>query len=298
MKKKLSRNLGLYIMLILPILFFIVFRYVPMSNIVVAFKDYNLILGTWKSPWAGFKYFKQAFGDNSFWNALKNTFVLNGLDLVIGFPVPIILAILLNELVSVRYKRIVQTVLYMPHFLSWIIISGIAFQIFAPSTGLLNQFITSFGGKPIPFLTDAAHWVGTYVGLGLWQSMGWNTIIYLAAITSIDPTLYEAAEIDGAGRFAKMRNITLPSISPTIITMLIMNLGRILSTEFDRPWSLRNTRLQDVADVLSTYVYRLGIRDNRIALATAVGLFQSVVCVIFLVIANQVAKKFGEDGIW
>ena len=294
----LKGHMALYIMLLLPLTFFFVFRYVPMVNIAIAFKDYNFFQGVWASPWVQFKYFIQAFSDKDFYNALRNTLLLNSLDLVVGFPVPIILAILLNELVFKRYKRFTQTVLYLPHFLSWIIISGIALQIFAPSTGIINVLLSRLGFQAIPFLTEETHWIVTYVLLGLWQSMGWNTIIYLAAITSISPALYEAAEMDGATRFKKMIHITLPGIRPTIVVMLIMNLGRILSVDFDRPWALRNPLIQTVADVISTYVYRVGITASQYSLAAAVGLFQSFICVIFLVAANAIAKKVGDEGIW
>lgn len=186
----------------------------------------------------------------------------------------------------------------MPHFLSWIIISGLAKQLFTPTTGLVNIVLNRLGFEPIPFLNDPVHWVWTYVFLGVWQSVGWNTIVYLAAITGINPELYEAAEIDGAGRFRKIWHVTLPGLRPTIITLLILSLGRILGSEFDRPYALSNNLVTEVSNVISTYVYAYGIKGLQFSLTTAVGIFQSVVCVIFLFAANALAKKFGERGIW
>lgn len=294
----LRRTWPLYVMLVLPIAFFVIFRYLPMTNIVMAFKDYNMFKGVWQSDWAGFKWFEKAFASKDFWTSLRNTIMLNFLDLLIGFPAPIILAILLNEVVFYRFKRVTQTVVYLPHFLSWIIISGMAFQLLAPSSGVINQFLVKLGASPVEFLGDKKLWVCTYVVLGLWKEVGWNAIIYLAAISGINTELYEAAEIDGAGRFRKIWHVTLPGIRSTIIVLLVMNLGRILGIEFDRPYSLQNTSVMDVADVISTYVYRVGIRGLQFSLTAAVGLFQSVVCVIFLLTANAIAKKFGERGIW
>ncbi len=297
----LRKYWSLYLMLILPLAYFVVFRYIPMTYIQIAFKKYSIVQSVWEMPWAdnhGFEYFIKAFSNRDFLYALRNTIMLNLLDLLIGFPAPIILALLLNELPYKRFKRFTQSVAYMPHFLSWIIISGIALQLFAPSTGLVNIVLNRLGFESIPFLNDPKHWVFTYVFLGIWKNMGWNTIIYLAALTNINPELYEAASIDGAGRFQKIRYITLPGLRSTIITLLILNLGHILSSEFDRPYSLSNALVHNVSNVIATFVYTYGIRGLQFSLTTAVGLFQSVVGVIFLLAANALAKKFGERGIW
>jgi len=297
----LKRSWMLYLMLLFPIAFFVVFRYVPMTNIVTAFKDYNIFQGVWSkgSPWVGLKWFRTAFGMRDFWLAFRNTIWLNFLDLLVGFPAPIILALLLNELLFKTFKKFTQTVIYLPHFLSWIIVSSIATRLLAPSTGVVNVFLVeTFGIGPIDFLMDKGKWVMTYIVFGVWKEMGWGTIIYLAAITGINPELYEAAEVDGAGRWRKLWYITLPGIRPTIIVLLIMNIGRILGIELDRPYTMMNNIVMEVADVLSTLVYRVGIRSFQFSLTTAIGLFQSVICVIFLVAANSIAKKFGERGIW
>jgi putative aldouronate transport system permease protein len=293
-----QRTWMLYLMLLLPMAFFVVFRYVPMTNIVIAFKDYNIFRGVWDSPWAGGKWFGQAFRSRDFYFALRNTLTLNLLDLAVGFPAPVILAILLNELPFRRYKKMTQTLVYLPHFLSWIIISGIAVQLFAPGGGIVNIGLSKIGLGPINFLMEKGLWIGTYVGLGVWKEMGWGTIIYLAAITGINPEMYEAAEVDGAGRWRKIWHITLPGIRPTIVVLLIMNLGRILGSEFDRPYTMANPMVMEVADVISTLVYRVGIRSSQFSLTAAIGLFQSVVCVVFLIAANAVARKSGERGIW
>jgi putative aldouronate transport system permease protein len=302
-KKRLSRSSYfkrswmLYLMLVPPLAFFLIFRYVPMTNIVIAFKDYNIFRGVWASPWVGLKWFSQTFQSQDFYLALKNTLVLNILDLAVGFPAPIILAILLNELAFKRFKKVTQTVLYLPHFLSWIIISGMAIQLFAPYGGVINMFLEKLGLPPSNFLMESVSWIGTYIGLGVWKDVGWNTIVYLAAIAGINPELYEAAEVDGAGRWRKIWNVTLPCIRSTIVVLLIMNMGRILGSEFDRPYVMGNHTVRQVADVISTLVYRVGIRSNQFSLTAAIGLFQSVVCVFFVGAANAIAKKAGERGI-
>jgi len=291
----------LYLLLLFPVAYFIIFKYIPMTYIQIAFKKYSIVQSPWKMPWAdnyGMQYFIEAFSNKDFLLALRNTIMLNFLDLICGFPAPIILALILNELPYKKFKRFTQTVAYMPHFLSWIIISGLAKQLFTPTTGLVNITLTRLGFETIPFLNDPNWWVVTYIFLGIWQSVGWNTIIYLAALTTINPELYEAASIDGAGRLRKIWNVTLPGLRPTIITLLILSLGRILGSEFDRPYALSNNLVKDVSNVIATYVYSYGIKGLQFSLTTAVGLFQSVVCVIFLFIANALAKRFGERGVW
>lgn len=291
----------LYALLFLPLLYLLIFKYIPMLYVQIAFKKYQLGMSVWDMPLAkhaGMEYFMKAFKSKDFIQALKNTVGLNFLDLIVGFPAPIIFALILNELVFKRFKRVVQTIAYMPHFLSWVIIYGLALQLFAPSTGFVNMIIQNMGFEPIPFLNSSSHWVGTYIGLGVWQSFGWNSIIYLAAIAGINPELYEAASVDGAGRFKKMWHITLPGIKSTIVVLLVMNLGNILGSGFDRPFALQNKLVMDVANVLSTYVYKVGIKGLQFSLTTAIGLFQSLVCVIFLLLANWLARKMGERGIW
>lgn len=296
-----KRYWPLYLMLLLPLIYFFVFRYIPMTYVQIAFKKFSIVKNVWEMDWAGnngWEYFIKAFSNRDFLYALRNTIMLNFLDLLIGFPAPIILAIILNELAFKRFKRVTQTIVYMPHFLSWIIISGLALQLLAPTNGLVNILLNRMGADSIKFLNDPGNWIWTYILLGVWQSVGWNTIIYLAAITGINPELYEAASVDGAGRLRKIWNITLPGLRPTIVVLLIMSLGRILGSEFDRPYALGNNLVKNVSNVISTFVYTNGIRGNQFSLTTAVGLFQSIICVIFLLLANAIAKKSGERGVW
>lgn len=297
----MKRYWQLYVLLFLPMLYLLIFKYVPMIYIQIAFKKYSIVESVWNMPWAGnngFEYFIKAFNNKDFINALRNTLMLNLLDLVIGFPAPIIFALILNELVFKKFKRVIQTVAYMPHFLSWVIIYGLALQIFAPSSGLVNMVLNNFGIEAIPFLNDSKHWVATYIFLGVWQNFGWGSIVYLAAIAGINSELYEAASVDGCGRFKKMWHITLPGIKPTIVVLLVMNLGNILGSGFDRPFAMQNNLVMDVAEVISTFVYKNGIQGLQFSLTTAVGFFQSVICVIFLLLANWISRKLGERGIW
>lgn len=297
----MKRYWQLYALLVLPLLYLLIFKYIPMIYIQIAFKKYSIVESVWKLPLAanhGFEYFIKAFKSKDFILALRNTVGLNLLDLVIGFPAPVIFALVLNELCFKRFKKVVQTIAYMPHFLSWVIIYGLALQLFAPSTGFVNMILNNLGMSSIPFLDDSRHWVATYIGLGVWQNFGWGSIVYLAAIAGISPELYEAASVDGAGRFKKMWHITLPGIKPTIVVLLVMNLGNILGSNFDRPFALQNNLVMDVANVLSTYVYKVGIKGLQFSLTTAVGLFQSVVGVFFLLTANWISRKLGEQGIW
>ena len=293
----LRRYGTLYLLLIVPLAFFVLFRYTPMTYILQAFKKNNILIPPWKVEWArdnGFQWFLKAFKDKDFIIALKNTLFLNLLDLIIGMPMPIIMALLLNELAFPKYKRLTQTVLYLPHFLSWVIISSISLRLFATNDGIVNQLFRT----TIPYMEENSHWRGMYIVLGIWKECGWNTIIYLAALTGINAELYEAAEVDGAGRLQKIWHVTLPGIRATIIILLIMNLGRILGSEFDRPYTLANLQVKTVSTTISIFVYERGLKGNQYSLSTAVGLFQSIVCVIFLVASNTLARKFGERGIW
>ncbi len=299
-KTYMQRYWTLYLLLLLPLAYFTIFKYVPMLYIQIAFKKYSIVKSPWVMPWAnnyGFEYFIKAFKNRDFLFSLRNTLTLNLLDIVVGFPAPIILALILNELKYKRFKKLTQTIAYMPHFLSWVIIAGLALQVFAPTSGLVNIALRSMGFRTVNFLNDPNNWVGSYVFLGVWQSIGWNTIIYLAAITGINPELYEAAAIDGAGRLRRMWHVTLPGIRSTIIVLFIMRLGWILGSEFDRPWALTNPLVKNVSNVLSTFIYINGVRGLQFSMTTAVGLFQSAVGVVFLLIADRLAKKFGERGI-
>ncbi len=290
----------LYVMLILPVAFYLIFCYKPMIGIIVAFEKYNLFKGMWGSPWVGLENFRFVMKMSDFSSALTNTLWLNFLGLVAGFPVPIILAIMLNEMKSIGVKKVSQTLLYLPHFLSWIIIGGMVLQIFSPTSGLINATLLKWGwiDKSIPFLTDGPHWQFTYTLVGVWQGMGWGTILYLSAITGINMELFEAARIDGANKMQQIWHVTLPGIRSTIVVLLILNVGQMMNISFDRPQILGNAQVRKFCDVLSTFVYRTGIENHKFERATAVGLFQSLVGLILISGANFISKKLGEDGIW
>jgi putative aldouronate transport system permease protein len=293
----LNRYWQLYIMLLLPVSFFVIFKYGPMYGVTIAFKDFNLFQGVNHSPWVGLDTFRKIFKMHDFYSALRNTFMLNFLDLIVSFPAPILLALMLNELRGARFKKISQTILYLPHFISWIIIGGIVTQVFSTKTGLANEFLGHFGIHEIPFLSDKYYWLITYLFTGVWQSAGWGTIIYLAALTGINKDLYEAAEVDGAGRFKKIWHITIPGIKPTIIILLILKLGEMVSIGFDRPFVIGNITVREFSDVLSTFVYRMGLQNGDYSVATAVGFFQAVVGLVFILTSNYISKKTTDQGI-
>lgn len=297
MRSYFARNWQLYALLVLPLAYFLIFKYGPMYGVLIAFKDYNLFKGVAESPWVGLNVFREVFGMSDFYKALRNTLMLNLLDLLVSFPAPIVLALLLNEVRQKTYKKFAQTMLYLPHFLSWVIIGGMMYQVFATNTGIINQVLDYFGMGPIPFLTNPYYWLTTYLAVGVWQSAGWGTILYLAAITAINPEVYEAAAVDGAGRLRKMWSITLPGISSTVVVMMILKIGDIVQISFDRPYVLGNFSVRDFSEVISTFVYRVGIQTGDYSIATAVGLFQAVVGIVLLLGANAIAKKITENGV-
>jgi putative aldouronate transport system permease protein len=293
-----TQDWQLYALLFVPMLYFVIFKYIPMYGVTIAFKDFNMFQGMWKSPWAGFDAFREIFQMKDFYKVLRNTMLLNLLDLVVSFPAPIVLAILLNEIRIKWFKKGAQTILYLPHFISWVIIGGMVYQLLSTNTGLVNIIFRSAEMKAVPFLTEPFYWVVTYVSTGVWQSAGWGTIIYLAALTSINKELYEAAEVDGAGRMRKIWNITLPGIKSTIVILLIINIGHMANIGFERPYVLGNPLVTDVSDVISTFVYKVGVNSARYTIATAIGLFQSIVGLIFLLSSNYISKKVTDQGIW
>ncbi|QQZ63896.1 sugar ABC transporter permease [Paenibacillus sonchi] len=293
----LKRDSLLYFLLLLPIGYILIFKYAPIYGLIMAFQDYNIFEGIKGSEWVGLDVFRFIFEQDSFYRALKNTLVLNVLDLIAGFPAPILLAILLNEVRQATFKKVTQTVLYLPHFLSWVIIGGMVYLMFSNS-GMINNFLAGFGLDKIEFLSQKTPWLITYISVGVWQNIGWGTIIYLAAITGINKELYEASDIDGCSRLRQMWHITLPGIKSTINILLILQIGRMVSIGFDRPFVMGNSLVNEYSDVISTFVYRVGISSGDFSQATAVGLFQSVVGLVLLLSANFIAKKLGEDGIW
>ena len=297
--KALKTYKWLYLMLIIPLSQYFLFRYAPLSGLQVAFKDFSVFKGIAGSPWATpiFKYFGEVFNSPKFWTAVWNTVKLNLLDLVFGFPVPIILAIMVYEMRSLRVKKLYQTLMYLPHFLSWVIIGSLVAKIFG-SQGPINSLISQMGGQPVNFLMDEGNWVVMYVATGIWQSAGWGTIIYLAAISGVNTELYEAAEVDGCGRLRRIWYVTLPCIMPTIVIMLILRLGQMVGIGFERPYVMMNKMVTDVADVISTFVYDRGILNRQYPFATAVDIFGSVVNMSFVIGANVITRRMGEGGLF
>ncbi|NNJ31422.1 ABC transporter permease [Lacrimispora defluvii] len=296
-RRYLQRDWQLYVLMVLPMLFILVFKFLPYSGLSIAFKDYKVAKGYAGSSWVGFSIFHKVFGKRDFGQALTNTLLLNILDLVFGFPMPIILALILNEIKNRYFKSIMQTLLYLPHFLSWVIIGGIGYSMFSVSSGVVNVLIKNAGHSPVPFLQENTWWLISYVLIGVWQSMGWGTIIYLAAITGVNSELYEAARVDGAGRLKQCIHVTLPCIRSTIVTLLIMNLGKLMGGSFERVFALANAKATQYTTTIPVLVYRWGIESGKFSEATALGLFQSVIGLALVVAADLIAKRLGEDGL-
>lgn len=296
-KKALKRDWQFYVLLLIPLVLVIIFNYAAYPGLRMVFMDYKPAKGYDGSQWVGLAIFQKMFKDADFIRALRNSLVFNFLDLLVGFPMPIILALMLNELRYPRFKKVTQTILYLPHFLSWVIVGSVAYQLFKPNSGIINVLLTNFGFESVPFLTEKWHWAATYLLIGVWQTMGWGTIIYLAAITSISNELYEAAMIDGAGRWKRMWHITLPGIKGTIVTLLIMNLGRVMNSNFERLDVFGNTQVKDFQYQLAIYIYEKGLGNAQFSMSTAVGLFQSIVGLILVLAADKVAKLLGEEGL-
>jgi len=292
-------NWQLYLLLLIPVAFVIIFKYAAYPGLRIAFMNYKPAKGYAGSAWVGMEQFQKIFKDKDFLRALKNSLVFNFADLAVGFPVPIILAILLNELRFVKFKKVSQTILYLPHFLSWVIVASVAFTLFKPQTGLVNILLMKAGWieTGIPFLTEKWHWAVTYLLIGVWQNMGWGSIIYLAAITGIDGSLYEAATIDGAGRMRKIWHVTLPGIRPTMVTLLIMNLGRVMGSNFERLQAFDYVGVREFQYQLAVYIYQKGLAGGNFSRATAVGLFQSLTGLLLVLAADRVSKKLGDDGL-
>ncbi|WP_099091734.1 MULTISPECIES: ABC transporter permease [Paenibacillus sonchi group] len=285
-------------MVVPAMLFIFVFSYLPMYGVLMAFQDYQLFGGFFHSPWVGFKHFEAFFNSPDFWNVMRNTIVISLLKLCIGFPAPILLALMLNEVRLMLFKRIIQTVSYLPHFLSWVIVGGFVGSMLSTDNGSVNMLLMNLHltSEPISFLSVPEYFWGILVGTGIWKEMGFAAIVYLAAIAGIDPHLYEAASIDGAGRFKQIQLITLPCIRPVIIIFLILAVGNILNAGFEDILILAtNPILRDVSDVIDTYVYRMGILNNRFSYAAAAGLFKAVVSIGLLALANKAARKMGSS---
>lgn len=295
--RKILMDRWLYVMLLPGIIYFILFKYGPMWGIVIAFQDYSPFQGMLSSKWVGMKHFNRLFGDPTFFMLLKNTLLLSMMNLVFVFPMPIVAALLLNELRVERFKRIIQTMIYVPHFMSWAIIIGMFFVIFEMQDGVFQRMIASMGMEKFTIMMNPDMFRPTYILQSIWRDTGWGTIIYLAALAGVDPQLYEAAKIDGAGRMRQLWHITLPGIRSTIVILLILKIGDILELGFDHVLILLNPLNRNVAEIFDTYVYTNGIVQGSFSYSAAVGLFKSFVGLVLVLAANKLAKRFGEEGI-
>lgn len=289
----------LYILLLPGFLYFILFRYVPMGGLVIAFKNYSPFIGIWDSPWVGFDQFKQFFSNNDFMKLLINTLGISVLQLIFYFPAPIILSLFLNEVRHNGYKRVVQTLVYIPHFVSWVIVCSLTYQLFNVTDGVFNVIYKAIsGGETFDILMNARAFWGLIVGQDIWRETGYGTIVFLAALAGVDQELYEAARVDGAGRWRLMWHITLPAIRSTIILMLIMRVGSILNTGYEQIFMMRNDLNLARAEVFDTYIYTKGIRSGLYSFSSAAGMFKSVVGMVMVLIADKTAKFFGESGLY
>lgn len=298
MLKGMRNEYDLYLMLVPMIVIFCLFAYKPMTGLVIAFKDYSPFKGVWESEWVGFQYFREFFSGAFASRVIRNTLVISIGMLVFGFPAPIILALLLNEVRNERFKKLVQTVSYIPHFISIVVICSMVTSFLSPTSGVVNTILEKLGVAPIYFLAVPGLFVPIYVILNVWKTIGYNSIVYIASLTSIPADLYEAAEVDGAGRFQKIFHITIPGLLPTIMVMLLVQLGNILNVGYETVILLYNPSIYETADIINTYVYRTGIMEGRYDYATAIGLLNSVVSLILVVGANRLSKKMTETSLW
>ncbi|MFD3272306.1 ABC transporter permease [Paenibacillus dendritiformis] len=298
MARVLRKHWQMYLLLAPVMVYFIVFHYVPMYGVQIAFKDFIATKGITGSPWVGMKHFERFYQSYYFWRLIKNTLGIGLYQLLVGFPVPILLALMINEIRGKWFKKTVQTVTYAPHFLSTVVMVGILVIFLSPDTGMINHLIRAFGGEPISFLTEPGWFKSLYVFSGVWQQMGWSSIIYLAALSGVDPQLHEAARVDGAGRLQRIWHVNLPCIMPTIVILLILNTGSILSVGFEKVFLMQNDMNLESSDVFATYVYRSGLLGAQYSFSAAVGLFSNIVNFILLVSVNFVARKAGNTSLW
>jgi len=294
-----KKNWQYYVMMLIPLVYYVVLRYLPMAGNIIAFRRYRAGHSIFGDEWSGLKYFKQFIGDRTFWRAFKNTLTLNLTYLVVKFPLTLLFALLLNEIQNVHSKKIVQTISYLPHFISMVIVTGMIRELVSTS-GPINAMIQSLGGNTISFIAEPKWFSPIFVISGVWQSLGWGTILYLAAISGINPSLYEAAEVDGANHFQRVWHITIPSILPTITTLLILDIGGLLGSggAFEKVFLLYNPMTYETADIVSTFVFRLGLQSGNYSYATAVGLFEGILNLILLTLANKLSKKITGAGLW
>lgn len=298
LKRQILKNKWMYVMLIPIAVYFFIFSYIPIYGLLMSFQDFDPIKGYFGSEWVGLKHFKILIESNEFWNVFKNSLLLSFYRLLWGFPIPIIVSVMLNEVRCSLYKRTLQTIMYFPHFISWVIVMGMVTNFLSPTTGIVNQILVALGHEPIAFLTKSSAFRTIIVASEIWKDTGWSTVMYLAALTAIDPGLYEAAYIDGASRMKRIFYVTLPGISGTITLLFIMRLGSILNNGFEQVLMIYNPMIYDVADVFETYTYRTGLLEGRYSYSSAIGLFKSVVGCVLMLWANHISIKVQKIGLW
>lgn len=296
-KKNFLKSWQLYVFLLPALTYFLIFHYIPMYGVQIAFKDFYATEGILGSPWTGFDHFTRFFDSYYFWRLLKNTLIINLYQLLL-FPLPIIFALMLNELRNGPFKKWSQTLTYAPHFISVVVVVGMLVAFLDPITGLVNHVIMALGGESVPFLTDPDWFRHIYVWSGEWQSLGWGTIIYLAALAGVNPELHEAAKVDGATRLQRIMNINIPSILPTIVVLFILNIGKFMSIGFKKVLLMQNSLNSETSDIIQTFVYQTGLLEGQYSFAAAIGLFDSVINIILLVTINQIARKTSENSLW
>ncbi|WP_202916227.1 ABC transporter permease [Paenibacillus mesophilus] len=294
----MKTQFALYTLLAPTLVLLVVFKYIPMYGVSIAFQDFSPFRGITGSPWVGMKHILTFLTDDTFWRVMGNTLILNFYDLIFGFSAPIIFAILANELVNTTFKRITQTISYLPHFLSWVVVSGFFYQILSPNEGIFNLMLGWFGIEPVFFMTEKELFRGIVVSAGIWKEVGWSAILYFAVIAGIDSSLYEAAKVDGAGRLRQIWHITLPGMVPMIVLLLLLRLSNIFEIGFERLFLLQNPLVLEVSDVISTYVYRIGLQNSQYSLTTAIGFVQSILGFLLLITANKLSKKLVGVGLY
>ncbi|MFV0400326.1 MAG: ABC transporter permease [Oscillospiraceae bacterium] len=297
LRARAKASLPLYCMLALPLLYYLIFQYVPLAWLTLAFKDYNAVAGLWASDWVGFKHFLAFFAAPDFWQLIRNTVLLSLFNILWGFPMPIILALMVNEVRHSKLKKVVQNITYLPHFFSTVLICGLVVNLLS-TEGIVNKLVFAMTGAKTPFLTTPEWFRTIYVGSGIWQSIGWGSIIYLAALSGVDQQLYESAVLDGASKLQQIWYISLASITPLIVIQLLLSLSKIMSVGFEKVLLLYNGSIYETADIISTYVYRRGLQQSQFSYGTAVDLFNSAINVLLVFIANKISKKVGDVGLW
>lgn len=297
-KRAFRRDWQLLVLCALPVLYFIIFHYVPMYGVQIAFKDFQASEGIMGSAWVGFEHFKRFFSSSQFWPLIKNTLLLSFMQILLGFPIPILFAIMLNQTKNKKYKKFVQSVAYCPHFISIVVLTGMLYIFLSPRNGIINNVIQMFGGDPIFFLGDAKYFKWTFVLSGIWQNAGWSAIIYIAALAGISPDLYEAAQVDGANKWQRIRHIDLPGILPTVVMMLILECGKVMNLGFQKAYLMQNAQNLASSEIISTYIYKVGMIDAQYSYSAAINLFNNLVNIILLVSVNRIAKKVTDNSLW